>query len=57
MLPLSRRQETYVRRLLYWEQAANAHPGPCAPFLLKDGPNREQQRYEKQQRPKEAPPW
>lgn len=56
-LPLSRRLETYARRLLYWEQAVNAHPGPWAPFLLKDGPNREQQRYEKQQHLKEAPPW
>ena len=57
MLPLSRRLETFARRLLYWEQAVNAHPGPWAPFLLKDGPNREQQRYEKQQHLKEAPPW
>lgn len=56
ILPLSRRLEAYARRLLYWGQAARSHPGPWAPFLLKDRPNREQLRYEKEKQ-KENPPW
>ncbi len=56
-LLLSRQLETYTRRLLYWEQAAPSHPGPWAPFLLKDRPNREQQRYLAQQAKKEDIPW
>ncbi|MDL2225699.1 hypothetical protein LJC20_05835 [Eubacteriales bacterium OttesenSCG-928-M02] len=34
-----------VERLLYWQDGAKEHPGPFAPFLLREGvPNKEKQR-------------
>lgn len=45
--PVEKKLAFYQQRLCHWQAHAGEQPGPWAPFLCTDAPNKEQRLYEK----------